>query len=963
MPPSTGHLFLIDGSSYLFRAYHALPALTRKSDGLPVGALAGFCAMLWKIISSGDPTRASTYPSHSAVLFDTKAPTFRKALYGAYKAHRPPPPEDLRPQFALVQAAVRAFNLPCLALDGYEADDLIATYTALARKAGLRVSIIASDKDLLQLVAPDVVVIDTMQNKRFEEKDVEEKFGVPPAKLPIVQALVGDPSDNVPGVPGIGLKTAAKLVQTHAHLEEILEKAPSFPQKRLRESLCTHAAQARLSLQLVTLVQDLPPPLPLEALALEAIRPTELIGFLKTMELPSLFRRVARALESDPDTIAPILVEIPDWVPVQPSSTERNSPEEADPESSQEAEPQTGLDQLLRHLRSLPFSYDSPQLLTTTDSLDSWISRARARGFLALTTQTTGGHPLRTTLRGMSLALAPGEVAVIPLPQKEEVGSLFPSSFKALEQLQPLLEDPSCLKIGHNLKESWHVFKRAGITLRSYDDILLLSYALGTSPEQTSMETLAHHWLGHSMSSLTALIGKGKKKRKLEEIPFEERATYAAEEADLMIRLWGILKEALLVQHATVVYETLERPLLPILGRMEAHGILVDPFLLGALSVSFSKKISELTAQIQEEIGDSAFNPASPQQVRAVLFEKMGLEAGKKTKKTRVLSTSSEVLEELAGQGQTLARLLLTWRQLSKLQNTYSATLPDFINPDTGRVHTSYASARTLTGRLASSEPNLQNIPIRTSEGHAIRRAFIAPEGHKLLCADYSQIELRLLAHCCTNPALSEAFFRGEDIHVHVASVVFNVPPAQVDDTLRRRAKTVNFGILYGMSAFGLAQQLGIEQKEAQALIHAYFVRFPGVEAYLEETRNFVQTHGYVSTLFGRKIFYAGIKTKDRAQRAFYERAAINARLQGSSADLIRRAMCRVEPALESAGLRAKMLLQLHDELVFEVPDAEVEQTKACVIRVMETAHLPVVLLKVPLQVHAKAAQNWEEAH
>ncbi len=958
-------IFLVDGSSYIFRAYHALPPLTRKSDGLPVGAVAGFCNMLWKLLQEGLTEAEGDEPTHFAVIFDASGHTFRNEIYDQYKAHRPDPPEDLRPQFGLIREATRAFNVACIEQVGYEADDLIATYARLAREAGAEVVIIGSDKDLMQLIEPGVIMVDTMKNRRIGPDEVVEKFGVSPDKVVEVQALAGDSVDNVPGVPGIGVKTAAQLIGEFGDLENLLANAETIKQKKRRENLIEYADQARISRRLVELDKNVPVDTPVEALTANHLDGAQLVAFLKAMEFTTLTRRVAEAADVEAGEVESASVSVKGWeapeAPEESAAATTGDGLGMTPAALAEARAAAALDAKVE-----PDGYETVRDLAT---LDSWIAEAFELGHVAVDTETTSLDAMQAELVGVSLALAPGRACYIPLSHKDGVGDLLGGGLSAdqiplddaVARLKPLLEDASVLKVAQNLKYDWLVLKRYGIDVAPFDDTMLISYALDAGKGGHGMDELSERWLGHKPIPFKEVAGSGKSAITFDHVPIDKATAYAAEDADVTLRLWQVLKPRLVAEGMTALYETLERPLVPVLARMERRGIVVDRQMLSRLSGDFAQAMAALEAEIHELAGEN-FNIASPKQLGEILFDKMGLEGGKKTK-TGAWGTGAGVLEDLAAQGHDLPARVLDWRQLSKLKSTYSDALPGFINPETGRVHTSYSLAATTTGRLASSEPNLQNIPVRTESGRKIRRAFVADKGMKLISADYSQIELRVLAHIGDVPQLKQAFADGLDIHAMTASEMFGVPVEGMDPMVRRRAKAINFGIIYGISAFGLAAQLGIGRGEAKEYIDKYFERFPGIRAYMESTKTFAHAHGYVETLFGRRAYYPEINTKNPNMRSFFERAAINAPIQGSAADIIRRAMIRMEDALADAGLKAQMLLQVHDELIFEVPEDEVDKTLPVVTGVMEQATLPLLELSVPLQVDAKAADNWEAAH
>jgi DNA polymerase I len=935
-------LYLIDGSGYIFRAYHALPPLTRKRDGLPVGAVSGFCNMLFKLLRD---TKEDA-PTHFAVIFDHSEKTFRNKLYDQYKAHRPPAPEDLVPQFPLVREATRAFGVPSLEMPGYEADDLIAAYACKVRDLGGEVIIVSSDKDLMQLVDDRVTMLDTMKNVRIGPDQVMEKFGVPPDKVIDVQALCGDSVDNVPGAPGIGIKTAALLINEYGDLDTLLARAGEVKQNKRRETLIEYADQIRLSRTLVTLDCDTPLPEPLDELKVREPDQAVLAAFLQEMDFSSLSRRIGAA--ADGTGMAP-----------QPLPQFAAKAGEAAAQPAAAPTPQ-----------AVAIDVEKYECVRDLETLDRWIARGFEAGVIAFDTETDALGSATAGLCGVSLAIAPGEACYIPLTHEAQGGDLLTEAApvadqipfdQALARLKPLLESPAVLKVAQNAKYDIAVLSRFGVNVAPVDDTMLISYVLEAGLHGHGMDELSELWLGHKPIPFKQVAGTGKAQLSFKHVALPEATRYAAEDADVTLRLHSVLKPRLAREGLLTVYETLERPLPPVLAAMENAGIKVDTEVLRHLSHDFSMRMADFEARAHEMLG-RPFNLGSPKQIGEVLFGEMGLEGGKKTASGQ-WATDVDVLERLALQGQELPRLILDWRQLSKLKGTYTDNLIAAISPATGRVHTAYAMASTTTGRLSSSDPNLQNIPIRTEEGRKIRKAFIAEPGHVLISADYSQIELRLLAHVGDIPQLKKAFKDGLDIHAMTASEMFDTPIEGMPAEIRRRAKAINFGIVYGISAFGLANQLSIPQGEAGAYIKTYFERFPGIAAYMDAMRAEVRANGYVSTIFGRKINIPDIHGKAAGQRQFAERAAINAPLQGAAADIIRRAMARMPDALTAAGLSSRMLLQVHDELVFEAREEEAEATIAVAREIMEGAALPAVEMSVPLVVEARAAKNWDEAH
>jgi DNA polymerase-1 len=985
------HVFLVDGSGYIFRAYHALPPLTRKSDGLQLNAVYGFCNMLWKLLRDMKPEER---PTHLAVVFDKSEKTFRTEMYPQYKAHRPEAPADLIPQFPLIREAVRAFEIPCLEQAGYEADDLIATYVRQACEAGASATIVSSDKDLMQLINDCVVMYDTMKDKRIGRQEVLEKFGVPPDKVIEVQSLIGDSTDNVPGVPGIGVKTAAQLITDYGDLETLLARASEIKQQKRRETLIENADKARLSKKLVTLDQNVPLVVPVDELAVHEPDHRNLIAFLKAMEFSTLTRRVADYAELDAGEIAAdeklkgaaqvstsgSLFEEPKAeapageVPPSPALPRKGGGSGQSAGAGQDGSltPRGLAEARVEAMRKIPVDRSKYETVRTLGRLNEWVARARELGHVAIDTETTSVDPMQAELCGFSLALAPNEACYVPLAHREggEGAGLFAGG-RAADQIEekdaiaaikPLLEAAGVLKIGQNVKFDLQIFALRGIAMAPIDDTMLMSYVLDAGRAAHGMDALAEKWLLHKTIHYGDVAGTGKSQVCFDQVAIDKATEYAAEDADVTLRLWMILKSQLVAHGMLGVYETLERPLIPVLAAMERRGISIDRQTLSRLSGDFAQTAARLEEEIKGLAGGEPLNPGSPKQIGDILFGKMQLPGAKKTK-TGAWSTSASILEELAEQGHELPQRILDWRQVSKLRSTYTDALPTFVHPQTHRVHTCYALAATTTGRLSSSDPNLQNIPVRTEEGRKIRRAFVAEPGFKLVSADYSQIELRLLAEIADIPTLKQAFRDGLDIHAMTASEMFGVPVKDMPSEVRRRAKAINFGIIYGISAFGLANQLGIGREEAGQYIKKYFERFPGIRDYMEATKDFCRRRGFVATLFGRKCYYPDISASNASIRAFNERAAVNATLQGTAADIIRRAMIRMDAALAKDKLTAKMLLQVHDELVFEVPESEVEATLPVVTRVMEEAPRPAVTIGVPLRVDARAAANWDEAH
>ena len=923
------HLHLIDGSAFIFRAYHALPPLTRKSDGLPVGAVSGFCNMLNRYIEDNNGPDA---PTHVAVIFDHSSHSFRNDIFDGYKANRPPAPEDLVPQFPLTREATKAFNIACEEMEGFEADDMIATLACQARDAGGRVTIISSDKDLMQLVGDGIEMYDAMKNKRIDREGVFEKFGVYPDRVIDVQSLAGDSVDNVPGAPGIGVKTAAALINEFGDLDELLSRAIEIKQPKRRQTLLDHAEQIKLSRELVTLDCNTPLTFALEDLEFRAPIPGQLLDFLTKMEFRTLTKRIAQKFE----------LEIPTSDNLDTTSTNNIS-------------------------EKIPFDSANYEYIKTADQLQTWVHKIYETGYVAIDTETTSLNDMLAELVGISLATEIGSACYIPIGHKEGQDDDLFDNFQLVEGqldleyvldcLRPVLTDDSILKIGQNIKYDAKVLSRYGIEVTTFDDTMLLSYAMHGGLHNHGMDALSERYLDHSPISIKTLIGSGKSAITFDKVKIEDAVTYAAEDADITLRLWKIFKQKLHLSKVTKVYESLERPLVSVLAQMEKNGVKVDRETLSRMSNAFAQKMAGLEAEIYELAGET-FNVGSPKQLGEIMFDKLGYEGGKKGK-NGAYATGADILEELAT-SYDFPKRVLDWRQLSKLKSTYTDALQDHINPDTGRVHTSYSIAGAVTGRLSSTEPNLQNIPVRTEDGRRIREAFVAESGNILVSLDYSQIELRILAHIAKIDALKQAFHDGLDIHAMTASEMFDVPLDQMTPEIRRQAKAINFGVIYGISGFGLARNLRIPRAEAQGFIDRYFDRFPGIKEYMDETIKFSKENNYVKTLFGRVIHTPEINAKG-PMAGFAKRAAINAPIQGTAADIIRRAMIRVPDAIKD--LPAKMLLQVHDELLFEVKEEFSQDLVDKVQSIMETASLPFLKMDIPLSVDAGHGLNWAEAH
>ena len=1000
-------VFLVDGSNFIFRAFFQSmrqdPKYNYRIDKLPTGAVRLFCTKLFQIIEKG---AMGIKPTHLAIIFDKSENSFRKEIYPPYKGNRSEPPEDLIPQFPLMREAVRAFGLIPIEQDRYEADDLIATYACQARERGADVLIVSADKDLMQLIRPGVSMYDpasgtagsagAREERRISEAEVVEYFGVPPDKVIDVQALAGDSTDNVPGAPGIGVKTAAQLINEYGDLETLLARAGEIKQPKRRETLTNPeiVEQVRVSKKLVELVCDVPLDCPLDDLGLSQPDGKTLVAFLKAMEFTTITKRAGEVFGVDAGEIdpEPSLVGAGGWrlrngAPGVKPPSDDEPPAAAPARDAAPADaaqttaagdavetPATLAAARLRAHRELAKKIDvkSYETVTTEDALDRWIADSYEAGRICIDTETSSLDAFDADLVGVALATAPGRACYIPIRHCKagspddlfQEGGLVEGQLPrdlVLGKLKPLLEDRGVLKIAQNMKFDLEILRENGIDVAPVDDTLLMSYVLDAGKNGHGMDELSQVHLGHKPIQFGEVAGVGKTFIGFARVAIDKATEYSAEDADVTLRLWEVLKPRLAAEGMTRVYETLERPLVDVLARMERRGIAIDRQILSRLSGDFAQGMARLEAEIQELVGEP-FNPGSPKQLGDILFGKMGLPGGKKTA-TGAWSTTASVLDELAEQGHELPARILEWRSLQKLKSTYTDALPGYVNKRTQRVHTCFSLAATTTGRLSSSEPNLQNIPIRTEAGRKIRTAFVATPGHKLISADYSQIELRILAHIADIPQLKKAFADGLDIHAMTASEMFGVPVKDMPAEVRRRAKAINFGIIYGISAFGLANQLGIPREEAGAYIKKYFERFPGIREYMDATKKVCREQGYVTTIFGRKCHYPRITASNPSERAFNERAAINAPIQGSAADIIRRAMARMDGALSSARLNAQMLLQVHDELVFEVPEAEIDETIAVVRKVMVDAPHPAAQLSVPLQVDAKAAKNWDEAH
>ena len=926
------HIYLVDGSTYIFRAYHALPPLTRKSDGFPVGAISGFCNMLDKLIKD---EREKNNLTHLLVIFDASGKTFRNDIYPEYKANRSSPPEDLIPQFPVIRKATDAFNVNHVEMLGYEADDLIASYAKAAINEKMKVTIVSSDKDLMQLVKEDVSMLDTMKNRLIQKNEVIEKFGVEPKKVIDVQSLAGDSIDNIPGVPGIGIKTAALLINEYGNLDNLLEKASNIKQNKRRESLIEFADQARLSRELVTLKEDVKLPIPIKDIEIQSFDPKKLISFLKGMEFKTLTEKKAREFNLNLEDIETEELEL-----------EFNKEKEVETETKNEKD-------------FNKFDYKKYSTIINKNELDNWKRKITEKGYVAIDTETDSLNAIQANLIGFSLATDINEACYIPIKHDNADKQIHIDD--AIDFLKSINEDPSILKIFHNKKYDALVLDKYNIKVNSYDDTMLISYSLGSGGTRHSLDFLAKKYMSHSAISFKEIAGSGKNQKSFNEISINEASIYAAEDADITFRLWKILRPRLMSEKISSVYETIERPLAKVIMDMEKNGVCIDEKILKDLSIKFENDIKKIEKECFEIVGNE-FNLGSPKQIGEILFDKLKIKGGKKTP-SGAWSTDAETLNFLASSGNILPKLLLEWRGLSKLKSTYTDALPNFINKNTKRIHTSYSMSSTSTGRLSSSDPNLQNIPIKNDEGKMIRGAFIAEEGYSLISADYSQIELRIIAHISDDNNLKKAFKNDIDIHSLTASEVFGVPIKDMSQDIRRKAKAINFGIIYGISPFGLSNQLDISRSEASDYIRSYFEKFPSIRDYMESTKEFAKNNGFVKTLFGRKCIIDDSGNRGPGGKAFMERAAINAPIQGTAADIIKRAMIKIPKNLKKENLETKMIMQVHDELIFETKDSEIEKTMSIVIKEMSEAHKPVVDLSVDLKVEAASGKNWDQAH
>ena len=932
MDKTKKHICLVDGSTYIFRAYHALPPLTRKSDGFPVGAISGFCNMLDKLVKEEKEKKGIT---NLLVVFDASGKTFRNDIYPDYKANRSEAPEDLIPQFPVIRKATEAFNIPYVELIGYEADDLIASYSRAAQKENMKVTIVSSDKDLMQLVSDNVSMLDTMKNKIVQKGEVYEKFGVYPEKVIDVQSLAGDSVDNIPGVPGLGIKTAALLINEYGNLDGLFKNAESIKQKKRRENIIEFEEQAYLSKKLVTLRDDVPLPIPIQETGLKDIDANKLISFLKEMEFRTLTDKKSKELNIDSDTIEA-----------------SNQVEVFEKEETDKTE--------INEEISSKFDLSKYQIIETKSELQEWQIKAENIGYVSFDTETNSLDAMNADMIGFSLCTSENDACYVPLLHTNEGGRQLKFD-QAIEILRQILEDEGIKKILHNMKYDALVIDKYNIKIKNFDDTMLMSYSLGSGGVRHKLDTLIKYYFNHDAMSFKELIGSGKDKKTFQELSIEEAGKYAAEDADMTLRLWKKIKSSISKNKQVKIYEIIEKPLIKVLIQMEKNGISIDINRLSKLSKTFESKLLELE-KLCFNLIDEEVNLGSPKQVGEILFEKLNLPGGKRTS-TGSWSTNASTLEDLANQGHEFPKLLLEWRALSKLKTTYTDTLPTYLNDSTKRIHSSFAMATTSTGRLASSDPNLQNIPIRSEDGRMIRRAFIPNDGNVLISSDYSQIELRLIAHIANEENLIKAFHEKIDIHAATASEVFNININEMTPEIRRNAKAINFGIIYGISAFGLAKQLNISRTEASEFIKAYFNKYPSIKDYMDETKKFASENGFVKTLMGRKCLVEDINSKNAATRSFMERAAINAPIQGSAADIIKRAMIVLSKNSELIELETKMLLQVHDELIFETKKENSLKAMKIIKEEMENAHNPILKIKVPLIADTSFGKNWDEAH
>ncbi len=936
MTNSKKHIYLIDGSGYIFRAYYALPPLTRKSDGLPVGAVSGFCNMLYKFLEEARSLDKEDRPTHLAVIFDSARKNFRNDIYKDYKANRHDTPEDLIPQFEYIRKAVTAFNIPSIELLNYEADDLIATYKEQASKKNIKVTIISSDKDLMQLVDDNTFMFDAMKEHYIGKEEVKEKFGVYPEKVIDVQSLAGDSSDNIPGVPGIGIKTAAELINQFGSLENLLENASTIKQPKRRQALLDNREKAFISKQLVTLKRDVPVTNELDEFILKPLNLDKILTFLKEMEFTRLFSR----LEENHGSFVNEKI-----------STLKN-------------ETKTEPKKKIISTSPIDSSENKFSLVMNIQELEKILSKADERGLFAIDTETNSLDTMVADLVGISLSFKIGEAFYIPLAHKNKLDPLVKKQLNSKDVLaiiKPYLEDSTIKKIGQNIKYDYRIFLKYGIKMTSIEDTMLMSYALDAGKNRHNMDLLSEIHLQHKTISFKDVAGIGKAQVTFDLVDIEQAKNYACEDADVTLRLYEFFEQRLFGENVLNVYENLEKPLIKILSSMENNGIKIDQTILGKLSKKFEIEIQNLEKKIFKISGEE-FNIASPKQLGDIIYDKLKIAGTKKTKKGN-LATNVSVLENLADQGHEFPKLILNWRQKSKLKNTYTDTLPTYINNKTKRVHTSFLLAATTTGRLASANPNLQNIPIKNIEGKEIRSAFISEKNSNLISADYSQIEMRILSHMGDVTELKKAFLNKEDIHNLTASQIFGVSIHDVDEDMRRKAKAINFGIIYGISSYGLAKQISVSNTEAESFLRSYFTKFPEIKEFMNETIKFCRKNGYVKTLFDRKCHFPNINDKNHTLRTFQERACINAPIQGTAADVLRLAMIKIDNKIEEKNINANLLIQVHDELLLECQEKDVVNVQKQVSYEMEHASEPLLKFSIPLTVDIKSGKNWSEAH
>ena len=918
------HLFLIDGSGYIFRAYYALPPLTRKSDGLPVGAVSGFCNMLYSFLEKARAGNSMDTPSHLAVIFDSARKNFRNDIYKEYKGNRSDAPEDLIPQFDYIRKAVKAFNLPSIELQNYEADDLIATYKIQAKKEKIKLTIVSSDKDLMQLVDQDTYMLDTMKDKHIGIDEVKEKFGVPPEKVIDVQSLAGDSVDNVPGVPGIGIKTAAELINQFGSLDELLKKAETIKQPKRRQALLDNKSNALISRELVTLKNDVPVKETINDFILKPFDKEKIFSFLDEMEFTKIKKRIEQTYGMSETNFKPS------------STVVRKS---------------------LKNEAGFNIVYDKKEIETI-------LAKADDQGFFAVDTETNSLDTQKAELVGVSLAVNENQAYYVPVGHKNKDDKEIKKQIKIedlIKILKPYLEDETIKKVGQNIKYDLKIFKKYGIHLKSFEDTMLLSYTLDSGHNRHNLDILAKTHLDHENIKYKDVAGTGKSEVTFDQVKIIDSYRYACEDADVTLKLYNIFKERLVKEKCFHVYENLEIPLVDVLARMECQGIKIDKKILSQLSETFAKNLKVLEKKIYKIAGEE-FNIGSTKQLGDILYEKLKISGTKKTKKGN-FATNVNVLEDLAGKGHEFPKLILDWRQKSKLKNTYTDTLPEHIDPKTKRVHTSFLLAATTTGRLASSDPNLQNIPIKSKEGKEIRSAFVAESGHSIISADYSQIEMRVLAHVGDVKELKKAFRNNEDIHSITASQIFDCDIKKINEDMRRKAKAINFGIIYGISSYGLAKQISVSNPEAEQFLFSYFKKFPEIKDYMQETLKFCRKHGYVKTMFERKCHFPNINDKNHTLKSFQERAAINAPIQGAAADIIRYAMINIDKKILEKKIKSKLLVQIHDELLFESKDNDVKKEITLIKNEMENAIDKDFNFSVPLIVDANSAKNWNDAH